>query len=180
MKFSAAFSVALERRRRPVTKGREVEARHLRIPPSTPPQTGPGSGSTGHFQSGNPNVKVSNGAAMSNWPRNTYENASELTGMPELVLIPAPVTTTTFFALYSEAAISWSNAVDSGVTWIVGILERALRHGQRSWWVGGKCSLSGAFEPVALSGQTDHSSKVQSSRLPAEPGASDYGNNTAE
>lgn len=45
-----------------------------------------------------------------------------LTGIPELVLIPAPVTTTTFFAFHSESAISWRRADDPAWTWIVGIL----------------------------------------------------------
>lgn len=49
-----------------------------------------------------------------------YPNA--LTGIPELVLIPAPVTITTFFAFHSESAISWSWSVDPACTCIVGML----------------------------------------------------------
>lgn len=49
------------------------------------------------------------------------------TGMPELVLIPAPVTTTTFLALPTLSATSCSNADASGTTWIVGMLrERSV------------------------------------------------------
>lgn len=61
------------------------------------------------------------------WQRGCPGETRRLTGIPELVLIPAPVTTTTFFALKSEFASSWSSVVDSGVMWTVGILERRQR-----------------------------------------------------
>ena len=41
--------------------------------------------------------------------------------MPEFVLIPAPVTTTTLRALSNAFAISWSESPDSGWTCCVGI-----------------------------------------------------------
>lgn len=59
-------------------------------------------------------------------------DASRLTGMPELVLIPAPVITTTFFALYSELAISCSCEAESGVMWTVGIFQDVLGSSQGS------------------------------------------------
>lgn len=39
------------------------------------------------------------------------------------MLMPAPVTTRTFFAFQRESAISWSSSVDSGSTWLVGMLK---------------------------------------------------------
>lgn len=51
------------------------------------------------------------------------ENACKHTGMPELVLIPAPVTTRTFFAFQRASAISCRSSLDSGNTWLVGILK---------------------------------------------------------
>ena len=55
---------------------------------------------------------------MPTWSIGGYaaKETRRLTGMPELVLIPAPVTTTTFFALNNEFASSCSRSVDSGVT----------------------------------------------------------------
>lgn len=52
-----------------------------------------------------------------------------LTGIPEFVLMPAPVTTTTFLALYNEFAMSWSSRSDPGVTWTVGIVAASLSCG---------------------------------------------------
>lgn len=43
--------------------------------------------------------------------------------MPELVLMPAPVMTTTFFAFHIESAISCSRDPESDDTWTVGILK---------------------------------------------------------
>lgn len=43
--------------------------------------------------------------------------------MPELVLMPAPVTTTTFLALTSAFAMSWRDSALSGWTSRVGISE---------------------------------------------------------
>lgn len=59
----------------------------------------------------------------------------QLTGMPELVLMPAPVITTTFLALDRAFAMSCNSRSDPGVTWTVGILGslsscgRGLRKG---------------------------------------------------
>lgn len=47
------------------------------------------------------------------------------TGMPELVLMPAPVTTTTFLDFDRQSAMSWSKSPDSGVTCAVGILRKS-------------------------------------------------------
>ena len=41
--------------------------------------------------------------------------------MPEFVLIPAPVTTTTFFALTRALAMTWRAPPSSGRTWAVGM-----------------------------------------------------------
>ena len=49
----------------------------------------------------------------------------KLTGMPELVLMPAPVTTTTFLALTSAFAMSWRDTALSGWTSRVGISGRS-------------------------------------------------------
>ena len=46
------------------------------------------------------------------------------TGMPELVLMPAPVTTTTLRAFQSAFAISCNNGSQPGSTWVVGIVLR--------------------------------------------------------
>lgn len=46
----------------------------------------------------------------------------QLTGIPEFVLMPAPVTTTTFFAFNKALAIAWSCSSEAGVTCVVGIL----------------------------------------------------------
>lgn len=51
-------------------------------------------------------------------------SAEQLTGMPELVLMPAPVTTTTFLALTSAFAMSWRDSALSGCTSRVGISGR--------------------------------------------------------
>lgn len=52
--------------------------------------------------------------------------ALALTGMPEFVLMPAPVMTTTFRALNRESAIPCRRISSVGVTWVVGILKGVL------------------------------------------------------
>jgi hypothetical protein len=48
--------------------------------------------------------------------------------MPEFVLMPAPVMTTTFLAFHSEFAISCNKGSHPGSTWVVGIVaSRAIR-----------------------------------------------------
>lgn len=47
--------------------------------------------------------------------------------MPELVLMPAPVTTTTFLALTSAFAMSWRDSALSGCTSRVGISGGVVR-----------------------------------------------------
>ena len=48
-------------------------------------------------------------------------SCAQLTGMPQFVLIPAPVTTTTFFDLPNVSAISCSCRSQPGPTLMVGI-----------------------------------------------------------
>ena len=48
--------------------------------------------------------------------------------MPELVLMPAPVITTTFRAFQSALAISCRWDSQSGVTWVVGIAISESNH----------------------------------------------------
>ena len=48
-----------------------------------------------------------------------------LTGMPEFVLIPAPVMTTTLRAFQRELAMSWSSGAEPGSTWVVGMAATA-------------------------------------------------------
>lgn len=55
-------------------------------------------------------------------PYNPY--AEKCTGMPELVLMPAPVTTTTLRALKRAFATSWRLSSDDGSTCSVGIAAR--------------------------------------------------------
>jgi hypothetical protein len=50
-------------------------------------------------------------------------DSSKLTGIPELVLMPAPVTTTTFFALNKALAMSCKCRSHSGLTCMVGIFS---------------------------------------------------------
>lgn len=52
--------------------------------------------------------------------------------MPEFVLMPAPVITTTFFAFHNACAISWSRDSESAVTWVVGI-SYAWEAGEGRW-----------------------------------------------
>lgn len=60
---------------------------------------------------------------------NTYLGVIH-TGIPQLVLIPAPVTTTTFFDLPIASAISCNPEKESGPTLVVGILStQALMFG---------------------------------------------------
>ena len=54
------------------------------------------------------------------------------TGMPELVLMPAPVTTTTLRALNSALAIPWRSSWESGWTCVVGIVGGGGRRRARS------------------------------------------------
>jgi len=45
--------------------------------------------------------------------------------MPEFVLIPAPVMTTTLRAFQRELAMSWSSGAEPGSTWVVGMAATA-------------------------------------------------------
>ena len=149
-----AASLVAPEKHRSVALERESEAHPSQRAHWTRRRIGPGSESTGHFQIGSPDLIISRGptpGAKMPW------ETRRLTGMPEFVLIPAPVTTTTFFALYSEFAMSCSSRADSGVTCTVGILGSALVSGQRARGDGESCALSGAFEPSTLA-QSDHSS----------------------
>lgn len=49
--------------------------------------------------------------------------------MPEFVLMPAPVITTTLRDFHTELAISWRRDSESGSTWVVGIVVVVGRHG---------------------------------------------------
>jgi hypothetical protein len=51
---------------------------------------------------------------------------THLTGIPELVLMPAPVITTTFLAFHSVFAISCSSGSQPGSTCVVGILHQQV------------------------------------------------------
>lgn len=59
-------------------------------------------------------AKVLSGVSILPWVHKMLQRGR--TGMPELVLIPAPVTTTTFLALPTLSATSCSNADASGAT----------------------------------------------------------------
>lgn len=48
--------------------------------------------------------------------------------MPEFVLMPAPVITTTLRDFHTELAISWRRDSESGSTWVVGIVVVVGRH----------------------------------------------------
>ena len=61
------------------------------------------------------------------WRRHSV--CAQLTGMPQFVLIPAPVTTTTFLDFPSVSAISCSARPDPGPTLMVGIVSVAQRKG---------------------------------------------------
>ena len=68
-----------------------------------------------HFLNENPEGRVS--ALPSGSRAGTIEEVSpRLTGIPELVLIPAPVTTTTFRAFPRALATSWRRSGVTGVT----------------------------------------------------------------
>jgi hypothetical protein len=54
------------------------------------------------------------------------ELGTRLTGIPELVLMPAPVMTTTLRAFHKAFAMSCSNGSQPGLTWVVGILTARL------------------------------------------------------
>jgi len=54
---------------------------------------------------------------------------TRLTGMPEFVLMPAPVITTIFRDFHTEFAISWRRDSEPGSTWVVGIVVADGRHG---------------------------------------------------
>lgn len=62
--------------------------------------------------------------------------------MPELVLMPAPVTTTTLRALRSALATPWSRSSEPGETCWVGIVEG--RVGSRGGGVLSGRALAGA------------------------------------
>jgi len=51
----------------------------------------------------------------------------KLTGIPQFVLIPAPVTTMTFFDFPSTSAISCSSRAEPGETLMVGIVPSATK-----------------------------------------------------
>lgn len=74
--------------------------------------------STAHSPSGSP-VKVVSNACMEEGGRRDIR-----TGMPELVLMPAPVMTTTLRDFHNVLAISCRKASEPGSTWVVGILTR--------------------------------------------------------
>jgi hypothetical protein len=67
-----------------------------------------------HFRSENPIKK-------SVYAKDALFNKGSLTGMPQFVEMPAPVTTTIFFDLANAFAISWSLSSQSGPTFVVGI-----------------------------------------------------------
>lgn len=109
-------------------RSKEVRTGHLALLLSPLPasralwkqhRTGPGSGNKGHSRSESPAVMLAHTAPVIASPCRTRV----LTGIPEFVLMPAPVTTTTFLALCSALAMSCKSRSDPGVTWTVGILE---------------------------------------------------------
>lgn len=111
---SAALRVSLGVYR-PAAPGRESCSPPLRQDRYGRRRIALGLASTGRFRIGSPKSRVSSDPDWSTGDTSRWETR-RLTGMPELVLMPAPVTTTTFFALYSEFAISCSSRAESGVT----------------------------------------------------------------
>lgn len=85
---------------------------------ATPRRTGLGSRNKAHLQSGSPD---------SGLIQALFRYCVELTGIPQFVLIPAPVTTTTFRDLPKVSAMSCSSSSESGVTLIVGIIASVQR-----------------------------------------------------
>ena len=100
---------------------RQMRRHRCRHPQSVagPCRTGPGLTNTSHSQNGSPATR----SAGSTWELGEAGSARH-TGMPELVLMPAPVTTTTLRAFQSAFAISCNNGSQPGSTWVVGIVLR--------------------------------------------------------
>lgn len=94
-------------------------------------RTAPELKSTGHSRSENPDLCVNEGL-------NGHSNDLRLTGMPEFVLIPAPVTTMIFFDRSTDSATCCRSSSESGRTSMVGMLgcsniPRHLLDGEIGW-----------------------------------------------
>jgi hypothetical protein len=73
------------------------------------------------------------------------------TGMPELVLMPAPVMTTTFRAFHRVFAMSCNNGSQPGSTWVVGIAFGRPINGTSENGSRGVSRRSGAIQkPTAI------------------------------
>lgn len=85
------------------------------------------------------------------------------TGIPELVLIPAPVTTMTLRAFSSESAMSWSCDCESGGTCVVGIVEE--KNAQRVAWESSRDASSRLRGATGSSEGRDGVTRSQRSRI---------------
>jgi len=78
-----------------------------------PRRTEPGSRSRAHPLSGSPDLGLDTDG---------LQDCAGLTGIPQFVLIPAPVTTTTFRDFPKVSAMNCSSSSEFGETLIVGII----------------------------------------------------------